>query len=101
MKHNKLLLSEFGGMIRLQKNWAQLILQCMKYVKRRGSAKVRVPEDVFHKLKLEFLTDIKVAVLMEDIPSSLIINWNQTGISFIPGASWSMACQGRNFRIGG
>ena len=31
---------------------------------------------------------------MEDIPSSLVINWDQTGIAIVPGSTWSMAPQG-------
>uniref|UniRef100_A0A1X7UG48 DDE-1 domain-containing protein n=1 Tax=Amphimedon queenslandica TaxID=400682 RepID=A0A1X7UG48_AMPQE len=31
---------------------------------------------------------------MEDIPSQLIINWDQTGISIVPGSSWTMAPSG-------
>ena len=31
---------------------------------------------------------------MEDIPSELVINWDQTGISIVPGSSWTMAPSG-------
>ena len=35
MKHNRCLLSEFGGTIKLTKEWAKSILHRMKYVKRK------------------------------------------------------------------
>ena len=31
---------------------------------------------------------------MEDIPSELVINWDQTGISIVSGSSWTMAPSG-------
>ena len=90
LKRNKWLLSEFGGKVTLTKQWAQSIWHRMKYVKRRGSTKVHVPNNVFDELNAGFLWEIKVMVAMEDIPSSLIINWDQTGISFVPGVSWNI-----------
>jgi hypothetical protein len=102
MRRNKLLLSEFGGRVTLSKQWAQSILHRMKYVQRKGSTKVHVPSNVFERLKGEFLHDIQATVMMEDIPSSLIINWDQTGICFVPGASWTMARRGsRRIEIAG
>ncbi len=29
-------------------------------------------------------------ITMEEIPSELILNWNQTGIHLVPAASWTM-----------
>ncbi len=102
MRHNRCLLSEFGGRINLTKQWAQSILHRMKYVKRRGSTKVHVTSEVFERLRDEFLSDIKITVMMEEIPSSLVINWDQTGISIVPGSSWSMAPLGsRRIEIAG
>ena len=31
---------------------------------------------------------------MEEIPDSLIINWDQTGINYVPVSQWTMAKQG-------
>ena len=35
-----------------------------------------------------------MTVAMEDISSQLIINWDQTAISIVPGSSWTMAPSG-------
>jgi hypothetical protein len=94
LSHNKFLLTEYGGNITLTKHWAESILHRMKYVKRRGSTKVHVLGDTFEKIKKKFLDDIKITVTMEDIPSSLIINWDQTAISIVPGSCWTMAPSG-------
>ena len=88
MRHNKFHLKEFGGHIDLTKHWAESILHRMKFVKRRGSTKVHVLGDTFEHIKRNFLSDIKTKVVMEDIPSQLIINWDQTGISIVPGSSF-------------
>ena len=32
---------------------------------------------------------------MEEIPSNMIINWNQTAIKYIPVSNWTMADEGR------
>ena len=49
MRHNKFLLSEFGGHISLTSHWAESILHRMKFVKRRGSMKVCVLGDALNK----------------------------------------------------
>ena len=38
--------------------------------------------------------DIKSIVVMEDIPPSLVINWDQSGISIVPGSAWTMEEKG-------
>ena len=38
--------------------------------------------------------DIKAVAEMESIPDSLIINWDQTGINYVPVSEWSMAKEG-------
>ena len=94
MRQNKFLLSEFGRYISLTSHWAESILHRMKFVKRRGSTKVCVLGDAFDLVKQTFLNDIKTTVVMEDIPSDLVINWDQTAISIVPGSSWTMAPSG-------
>ncbi len=31
---------------------------------------------------------------MEDIPPELVFNWDQTGISIVPGSSWTVELKG-------
>ena len=38
--------------------------------------------------------DIQVVVKMEEIPGELIVNWDQTGIHYIPVSSWTMEKEG-------
>ena len=44
----------------------------------------------FEKAKAQFLLDIKAVVEFHDIPNSLIINWDETGIHYVPVVSWTM-----------
>ena len=46
------------------------------------------------RLKHSFFLDIKAVVEFHDIPSSLIINWDQTGIHYVPVGSWTMEKEG-------
>ena len=54
-------------------------------MKRRASTKAKIDIDDFEAVKEQFVFDIKVVVEMEEIPYELIINWDRTGIRYIPG----------------
>lgn len=43
----------------------------------------------FDVLKAQFLADIRTVVSLEGIPAELIINWDQTGIKFVPVSCWT------------
>ena len=45
-------------------------------------------------VKQTFLNDIRTMGVMEDIPSDLIINWDQAAISIAPSSLWTMAPSG-------
>ncbi len=83
-----------GGHISLTKDWAKSLMGRMGLVKRRASTKAKVRPDDFEALKLQFLLDIKTVVEMDEIPLDLIINWDQTGINYVPVSSWTMANKG-------
>ena len=36
------------------------------------------------------MADIKAEVLMNDVPPSLIFDWDQTAIKFVPTGKWTM-----------
>ena len=48
----------------------------------------------FGQVKEDFLLDVKNIVLMDEIPGELIINWDQTGVNYIPVSSWTMQSEG-------
>lgn len=43
----------------------------------------------------EQLSIVKAAVEIEEIPAGLIINWDQTGINYVPTNSWTMEKEGQ------
>ena len=60
-----LLADKNGESILLTKSWAKPLLHRLGYVKRRGSS---------------------TAKEMEEILSALVLNWDHTGISIVPGS---------------
>ena len=61
----------------------------MGFVKRRVSTKAKMSVAKFESFKAQFLFDIQVITTMEDIPEDLIINWDQTGIHYVPISNWT------------
>ena len=93
-KRDKMSLKENGGSLHLTKNWATSILYRMGSVKRRGNTKCKVSVEQFEMVKKQYLTDIKAVIEMQEIPPELVINWDQTGIKFVPVSSWTMDQKG-------
>ena len=66
----------------------------MGFVKRRASTKAKIEIENFEEMKAQILLDIKVVCEMEEIPFDLVINWDQTGIHYVPVRSWTMEKEG-------
>ena len=49
--------------------------------------------DEFKKLSL---LDIRNIVQMDEVPAQVIINWDQTGISYLPASNWTVEQVGSN-----
>ena len=88
------LLRQHGGTLVLTKSWAKSLMIRMGFVKRKGSTAAKLPVAQFEKRREQYLTDIRAAVLMNDIPPSLVINWDQTAIHLVPVSSWTMSRKG-------
>lgn len=63
----------------------------MAFVKRKGSTKSKVTVEHFEEVKQQYLLDIKES---EEILDKLSINWDQTGVNYIPISQWTMAKKG-------
>ena len=83
-------LAKNGGPIDISKEWAKMLLRRMGLVKRQGTTKAKVNPLDFEILKKQYLADIRTKVYMEDIPADLIINWDHTGLKYIPVSNWTM-----------
>jgi len=88
------LLANNGGHISLEKHWAKYLLTRMGFVKRRGNTKSKVLVEHFEQRKEFFLLEFNNALEMDEVPMELVINWDQTGINYIPVSSWTMAQEG-------
>jgi len=56
----------------------------MGFVKRKCSTSGKISMARFEEYKEIFLADVAAEALRNDIPESLIINWDQTGLSIVP-----------------
>lgn len=83
-----------GGHIEISKAWAKHFMDHIGYSKRRVTTKASVSDVDFAALKAQFLFDIATVAAMEEIPQSLIINWDHTGINYVPVSNWTMAPTG-------
>ena len=93
-RRNSNLLAVNDGHVVLTKGWARYILHRLGYVKRKSNSKAKVTPDDFTQLKSNFLADIRAIVEMEEIPAALILNWDHTGLKYVPVSSWTMAKAG-------
>jgi hypothetical protein len=95
VKHKRpSLLRENGGGIEIGRGWAQNLMLRMGFVKRKGTKAARqLPADI-SAVKEEFLQRVQKVVQAENIPSELVINFDQTGCKFVPAAEWTMSDEG-------
>ena len=83
-----------SGGIEITKWWARSLLNRMGMVKRKACSKNKITPEHFESLKGQFLLDIKQIVDLEEISHTLIINWDQTAIHYVPPSSWTMEVEG-------
>ena len=94
-KCNRSMLAENGGPIQLNRHWAHSLLKRMNFVQRKATTSLsKLTMTDFKKRKREFLNDVATTVEMEEIPGELILNWDQTGIRFVPSSTWTMERRG-------
>ena len=83
-----------GGHIECNKHWVLGFLERLGYVKRRANTKAKVSVVDFEEYKAQFVFDICTIMDMEDIPKEMIVNWDHTGMNYVPVSSWMMAKEG-------
>ena len=66
----------------------------MGFSKRKTTTKSTLSHYDFDKVRKIYLNDVSSIVVMEEIPPSLIINWDQTGTHFVPVSQWTMDVKG-------
>ena len=66
----------------------------MRFFRRKVSNAGKVLPAEYAELKEQFLADVAAEMILNDIPADLVINWDQTGLKFIPTGEWTMHLSG-------
>ena len=90
LARDRSVLVKYGGHIDLTKSWAKSLLHRMGYSKRRCSNAGKVALPHLKEIQENFLADIQSEVVMNDILSDLIFNWDQTALRLVPTGQWTM-----------
>ena len=88
------LLIENGGSVLLTKSWAASLLNRMGYARRKATTSARTLPENFSTIKYEFLNRITTNAVQHNIPDELILNFDQTGLKFVPCGEWTMKQKG-------
>ena len=48
----------------------------------------------FDEVKMLFHQEIKNVIVMDEVPAELVINWDQTGLNYVPVSQWTMEQEG-------
>ena len=86
-------LSEFGGGITLTNNWAKGVLKSMDWVKRKGTTGKVEPSAQFLE-KFIFQRAISTVLYNHDIPADLVINLDQTPLSYVSPGKYTFIFKG-------
>ena len=81
--------------IKLNKEWARSVLRRMGFTKRRANSKSKILPNNFEEIKEQFLTDVQSVIDMEEVPPSLILNWEHTAMKIVPFTQWTMEKKGQ------
>ena len=63
-------------------------MERMGFVKKRASTKANISIPDFEQYNAQFIFNVKVVIEMEEIPSELVISWDQTGIHYVLVGRW-------------
>ena len=80
--------------IDITNGWAQSLLRRIGFVKRKCSTSGSITIAQFDECKEIFLADVAAEMVIKKIPKSLIINWDQTGLSIVLTGDWTMEKEG-------
>ena len=93
-QHQPSLLKEHGGPLELNRHWCESLMKRMGLTKRKATKASRALPENFPQQKHDYLTAIADQVKEHDIPNSMVVNFDQTGINIIPSSDWTMDNQG-------
>ena len=89
------LLKEFRLHLELMDNWARHLLISMEWVKRKGATgKVQPSEKLLQEEKFSYQREISRVVLKHDIPLDLVLNLDQTLLSYVSPDKYTFCLKG-------
>jgi len=88
--HDSNWLKENGGHLELSTHWAKGRLRKLEFSKRRVTTKASLTYVDFEERKAQFVFDAQAIIELEEIPDDLVVNWDQTGIHYVPVSDWTM-----------
>ena len=91
MNKNANLLSCNGGGINLTTDWAKLLMTRMGFVKRKACSSGC--NSISATKRRVFIGDQNI-VSMDEIPAELVINFDQTALSYVPASHWTLGREG-------
>ena len=90
LHHDSNWLKENGGHLELSTYWAKGRLRKLGFSKRRVTTKASLTHVDFEERKAQFVFDAQAIIELEEIPDDLVVNWDQTGILYVPVSDWTM-----------
>ena len=89
------LLKENGGSLELTEDWARGVIKSMNWTKRKGTTgKIEPSKQFLLEEKLTFQKKISGVIFEHDIPKELIINLEQTPLSYISPGKYTFDVKG-------
>ena len=94
MANDRNALRDYGGDLDLTEGWAKRVLYSMNWVKRKATTgKVEPSPQFVAEEKFTFQREIASAVYNNDIPKELIINLDQTPLSYVSPGKFHLKLQ--------
>ena len=88
-------LEEYGGTLNLTDRWARHVLTKIEWTKRKGTTtKVELSLQFLSEEKFIFHRAISAAISEHDIPTSLVINLDQTPLSYVSPGKYTFSFKG-------
>jgi len=93
--NNPDILEEFGGTVKLTEKWARGVLKQLNWSKRKGTTgKVDPSPQFLAEEKFTYQRAISTAIMLHDIPDSLVVNIDQTPLSYVSPGKYTFSLKG-------
>ena len=66
----------------------------MSFVKHKATAKAKVTVENFAELRSDYLLEIKNVIVMDEISTELVINFDQMSLNIVPTSDWTIEAEG-------